>query len=127
VAVISLSGVMMPGPVTAGTIAKGYKNKNAGMQIAVGHAFVEFPLVAAIGLGLGPLFENREVMIIIGLVGGLVLLYIGYNMIKMRKDVDKTENYLPYHPSYNWTIFNCICIGFWSCRFYCFCNFTLDF
>jgi threonine/homoserine/homoserine lactone efflux protein len=98
VAIISLTGVLMPGPVTAGTIAKGYKNKNAGMQIAVGHAFVEFPLVAAIGLGLGPLFENKEVMIVIGIVGGLVLLYIGYNMIKMRKDVDKTEKYLPYHP-----------------------------
>lgn len=98
VAIVSLTGVLMPGPVTAGTIAKGYKDKNAGIQIALGHAVVEFPLVAAIGLGLGPFFQNKEVMIAIGLVGGVFLLYIGYNMMKSRKDVDKTEKYLPYPP-----------------------------
>lgn len=98
VAIISLSGVMMPGPVTAGTIAKAYTNKYAGMQIAVGHAFVEFPLIAIIGLGLGSIFKIKEVMIVIGLVGGAFLLFIGYNMIKMRKEMDKTERYFPYHP-----------------------------
>lgn len=95
---ISLSGVMMPGPVTAGTIAKGYSDKYAGMQIAVGHGFVEFPLVGLIGFGLGSFFAYKEVMITIGLVGGVFLLYIGYNMIRLRKDVDKTEKYFPYHP-----------------------------
>jgi threonine/homoserine/homoserine lactone efflux protein len=98
VALVSLSGVMMPGPVTAGTIAKAYTDKYAGMQIAIGHGFVEFPLVAVIGLGLGSMFKIKEVMIVIGLVGGLFLLYIGYNMIKMRKELDKTEKYFPYHP-----------------------------
>ena len=88
----------MPGPVTAGTIAKGYDDKFAGMKIAIGHGFVEFPLVAVIGFGLGSFFEIREVMIAIGLVGGAFLLYIGYNMIKMRKEVDNTEKYFPYHP-----------------------------
>jgi hypothetical protein len=34
VAVISLSGVMMPGPVTAVTIAKGRRSGNAGALIA---------------------------------------------------------------------------------------------
>lgn len=97
-AFISLSGVMMPGPVFAGTVAKGYKNKNAGMQIALGHGVVEFPLIGIIGLGLGSFFENQMVMIAIGLVGGSVLLYIGYNMIRMRKEVEKSEKYLPYHP-----------------------------
>jgi threonine/homoserine/homoserine lactone efflux protein len=95
---ISLSGVMMPGPVTAGTIAKGYSDKYAGMKIAVGHGFVEFPLVALIGFGLGSIFIHREVTIAIGLVGGIFLLYIGYNMIRLRKEVDKTEEYFPYHP-----------------------------
>ncbi len=97
-AFISLSGVMMPGPVFAGTVAKGYKDKNAGMQIALGHGVVEFPLVAFIGLGLGSFFEDQRVMIAIGLVGGSVLIYIGYNMVRMRKEVEQTEKYLPYHP-----------------------------
>lgn len=98
VAIISLTGVIMPGPVTAGTIAKGYKDKNAGIQIALGHAVVEFPLVGAIGLGLGPFFQNKEVMIGIGLVGGIFLLYIGYNMMRLGKEVERTEKYLPYPP-----------------------------
>lgn len=97
-AFISLSGVMMPGPVFAATVAKGYKDKNAGMQIALGHGMVEFPLIGLMGLGLGSFFKNQGVMIAIGLIGGLVLLYIGFNMIKMRKEVDDTEKYLPYHP-----------------------------
>jgi threonine/homoserine/homoserine lactone efflux protein len=98
VAFISLSGVMMPGPVFAATIAKGYKDKNAGIQIALGHGVVEFPLIAVIGLGLGTSFANTGVMLTIGLAGGMVLIYIGYNMIVMRKEVDETEEFLPYHP-----------------------------
>ncbi|GAH55236.1 unnamed protein product, partial [marine sediment metagenome] len=49
---ISLTGVMLPGPLTAATIAKGYGDKNAGALIAVGHAVIEIPLIAAIYLGL---------------------------------------------------------------------------
>ena len=97
-AIISLSGVMMPGPVLAGTVAKGYKDKNAGMKIAIGHGIVEFPLITAIGLGFGSFFENQDVRIAIGVIGGSVLVYIGYNMIRMRKDVEKKEKHLPYHP-----------------------------
>ena len=98
IAFISLSGVMMPGPVFAGTVAKGYKDKNAGMAIAIGHGFVEFPLIAVIALGFGIFFENPVVRIVIGIVGGVMLCYIGYNMIRMRKDIDESERYLPYHP-----------------------------
>ena len=45
VVVISLSGVMMPGPLFAVTVAKSYKSQLAGMQIALGHALVEIPLI----------------------------------------------------------------------------------
>lgn len=98
IAFVSLSGVMMPGPVFAGTVAKGYKDKNAGMAIAIGHGFVEFPLIAIIALGLGFIFENPVVRIVIGIVGGVMLCYIGYNMIRMRKEVDETERHFPYPP-----------------------------
>jgi len=52
-AVISLTGVMLPGPLTAATIAKGYSDKHAGAWIAAGHAVIEIPLIAAIYFGLG--------------------------------------------------------------------------
>ena len=45
---ISLTGVMLPGPMTAATIAKGYSDKHAGAWIAAGHAVVEVPIIAII-------------------------------------------------------------------------------
>lgn len=88
----------MPGPVFAGTVAKGYKDKNAGMQIALGHGIVEFPLIGFIAFGFGSFFQEQSVRIAIGVIGGAMLVYIGYNMIKMRKDIGEEEKYLPYHP-----------------------------
>jgi threonine/homoserine/homoserine lactone efflux protein len=37
---ISLTGVMLPGPLTAATIVKGYSDKHAGAWIAAGHAVI---------------------------------------------------------------------------------------
>jgi len=53
---ISLSGVMMPGPLTAATIAKGYREQNAGIFIAMGHAVIELPLMALIYFGFAQFF-----------------------------------------------------------------------
>ena len=54
---ISLSGVMMPGPITAVSIGKGSESPHAGAKIAVGHGIVEFPLIAAFFFGLGRLLD----------------------------------------------------------------------
>ena len=45
VLLISLSGVLMPGPLFAVTIKKASKSKTAGALIAIGHGIVEFPLM----------------------------------------------------------------------------------
>ena len=44
VLLISLSGVLMPGPLFAVTVRKAAKSKFSGALIAVGHGIVEFPL-----------------------------------------------------------------------------------
>ncbi len=98
VIIISLSGVMMPGPVLAATITKGSKDKNAGLWIGLGHGVVELPLIALIYFGAGEYFEIPWVMVVIGVVGGLMLLYIGFGMIRHRLDESGKEKYLPYHP-----------------------------
>jgi threonine/homoserine/homoserine lactone efflux protein len=85
--VISLSGVMMPGPVFAATIAKGYTDGKAGLKIALGHGLVEFPLMALIILSLGVVFENSLVQAAIGLVGGALLAFLGVTMIRARKHI----------------------------------------
>ena len=50
---VSLSGVMAPGPITAVTIGKGSDSPHAGALVAVGHGIVEFPLMIAIFYGFG--------------------------------------------------------------------------
>lgn len=79
---ISLTGVMLPGPLTAATIAKGYGDKNAGALIAVGHAVIEIPLIAAIYLGLGHLIGSPQVVKVIYIVGGLMLFYLGFRVFR---------------------------------------------
>lgn len=98
VIIVSLSGVMMPGPVTAAAIIKGYKDRFAGVWIALAHGTVEFPLIALIFFGLGGFFESRYLMAIIGLVGGGMLIYMGLGMISHRRDNPEKEKYLPHHP-----------------------------
>jgi threonine/homoserine/homoserine lactone efflux protein len=82
VAGISFTGVMLPGPMTAATIAKGYKNKNAGASIAIGHGIVELPLIAAIYFGLGHFIEATWVINAIYIAGGVVLFYLGFRMFR---------------------------------------------
>ena len=79
--VISLSGVMAPGPVTAATIAMGARRRYAGTFIAVGHGMFEFPLMFLIMLGLGKLLRLTGTQIVIGLVGGALLLVMAIQML----------------------------------------------
>ena len=83
---ISLSGVMMPGPVFAVTVAKGYKNKVAGVLIALGHGAVEFPLIFLLYLGLSNIFASTMVQKMTSLVGGVILIYMGVQTFKTRKE-----------------------------------------
>jgi threonine/homoserine/homoserine lactone efflux protein len=84
VALISLSGVMAPGPLLATTICKGYQDPKAGMRIALGHALIEGPLIVAIFLGLGAVLQNETVFIFVGLVGGGILIYMGADLLRSR-------------------------------------------
>ena len=51
--VVSLSGVMAPGPVTAATFVAGSRRRHAGLWIALGHAVVEVPLMLLLAAGMG--------------------------------------------------------------------------
>lgn len=79
---ISLTGVMLPGPMTAATIAKGYGDRNAGAWIAVGHAVIEVPLIAAIYFGFGHFIGSPQVVKVIYGVGGLALFFLGGRMFR---------------------------------------------
>ncbi len=80
--IISLTGVMAPGPITAATIGTGTKSPHAGMWVAVGHGMVEFPLMIVIYYGLGRYFRIDPVRAAIFTFGGLFLLLMGYDMLR---------------------------------------------
>jgi threonine/homoserine/homoserine lactone efflux protein len=79
---ISLTGVMLPGPMTAATIARGRDDKHAGALIAIGHAAIEIPLIAAIYFGLAHFLNSPQVVRVIYVAGGLTLLYLGFRMFR---------------------------------------------
>ena len=95
---ISLTGVMLPGPMTAATIAKGYTEKHAGAWIAAGHAVIEIPLIAVIAavyVGSGRLINSPLVETVIYLVGGLMLLYLGFRMFRANRETTGGVRGLP--------------------------------
>ncbi len=95
VAGISLTGVMLPGPMTAATIAKGYGSKNAGALIAVGHGVIELPLIAAIYLGVWHFLGLPLVVSIIYIAGGVALFYLGFRMFRTASDAPGEMGGLP--------------------------------
>ncbi len=96
-AFVSLSGVMMPGPVFAAAVAKGYEDRLAGVWIALGHGVVEFPLMAILILGFGRVVGVPLVTVVVGIAGGTVLLYMGGTMI-LRQRGDVEQKPMPQHP-----------------------------
>ena len=97
VAVISLSGVMMPGPMFAVVVAKGYKSQFAGAKMALGHAIVEIPLMLLIYFGLAQFFDQEPVQIALFLVGGSLMVWMGISMFrKSRLSVEEGRE-LPYN------------------------------
>jgi len=88
VALISLSGVLMPGPLFAATIQQATKSKFAGALIAVGHAVVELPLMFLIFFVLSQFRVPSFVQLAVGLVGGLLMILMGIQTFTKR---NKTE------------------------------------
>jgi len=86
--IISLSGVMAPGPLTTVTLGEGAKTPHAGAFIAFGHGLVEFPLMVAIFYGFGYFIDIYIVKTGIFLVGGVFLLIMAVGMFQSIKSVE---------------------------------------
>jgi len=86
---ISLSGVMTPGPLFAVTVAKALKDKTAGVLVSFGHGIMEFPLMFLIYFGFAQLFASSLTQKIIGFIGGLIMIYMGFRMVKTEKKTNE--------------------------------------
>jgi threonine/homoserine/homoserine lactone efflux protein len=89
---ISLSGVMGPGPLTVVTVDQGARSPRAGVLIALGHGVVEFPLMALIVVGFAPILEHRTFGAAVGVAGGIVLLWMGVGLLRgLRRGLETAE------------------------------------
>jgi threonine/homoserine/homoserine lactone efflux protein len=96
VVLISFSGVMMPGPMFAVTLAKSYKSPWAGTQIALGHAVIEVPLILLIYYGFAQFFQNTTVQFGLSIAGGGMIIWLGISMLRVRAEVTQRGKDLPY-------------------------------
>lgn len=79
--VISFSGAMMPGPVTAVVIANARHSRFAGFTVAAGHAVIEIPLILFLAFYAANFMENPLVHAIIAFAGAGMLFYVAADMI----------------------------------------------
>jgi threonine/homoserine/homoserine lactone efflux protein len=81
--IVGLSGAMMPGPLlTATMVSSAERGWLAGPQIVLGHALLELALVAALLAGIAQFLVQPTVTMVIALVGGVFLIYLGITMIR---------------------------------------------
>ncbi|GAB4307276.1 MAG: LysE family transporter [Methanobacteriaceae archaeon] len=90
-----LSGALVPGPMLTVTISdslrKGYI---AGPMVVSGHIITEIVLIILIISGMRWLIESPMVSLIIGILGGLVLIFMGLNLFKTDPDLDELDKQL---------------------------------
>jgi len=96
VVLTSLSGVMMPGPMFAVALAKSYKSPWAGTHISLGHAVIEVPLILLIYFGAAHFFENSVVRLVLSVVGGVMIIWMGISLFRARREVARGGKDLPY-------------------------------
>ena len=87
VVVTSLSGVMAPGPMFTMTLAKSYKSPWAGARVSLGHAVIEVPLILLIYFGVAQFFQNIVVQLVLSVLGGGMIIWMGIGLFRARKEV----------------------------------------
>lgn len=85
VIITSLSGVMAPGPMFAVTLAKSLKSPWAGVLVSLGHAVIEVPLILLVYFGLAGFFQNDIVKVVLGVLGGGMIVWMGIDLFRARK------------------------------------------
>lgn len=89
--IIALTGALTPGPLLTFTIYKSLNQKRgylAGLFIVLGHALIEFILIIALLAGASVFFQNPIFLTIIGVIGGTLLIFLGFLSIR---NVNKTD------------------------------------
>lgn len=85
---VGLSGALVPGPMLTVTVSDSVeKGFLTGPLVVLGHFIVEIILIVFILAGFSWLVGSTEVAIIIGTLGGIMLIYMGYTTSKSKVDL----------------------------------------
>ncbi|MGI0056313.1 MAG: LysE family transporter [Nitrosarchaeum sp.] len=99
VILISVSGVMAPGPLFAANIAYGLQGGGkAGIKMALGHTIVELPLVILLGVGVFSFEIFPEFRTLISIFGAIILFVFAGIQIKTTLQMKKTTFNLKHSP-----------------------------
>lgn len=80
---VGLSGALMPGPVLTATISHTLQRGFwAGPWVVLGHGLLELSLLLALFYGLGAVISQPAVLGVMGLAGGVILLWMGWGMLR---------------------------------------------
>ena len=104
VIIVSTSGVFSPGPLFFVNLFYGSKYGSImGLKIAIGHTFVEFPLLVLLFYGVSKFslvsLSDSDIFKIIGIVGGVFMIFFSfmqiYPVIK-NKSLETNNQYSKY-------------------------------
>lgn len=79
---VGFGAVVSPGPVSAAIVSQAPKQGwLTGPLVATGHSILEFIFVVLIAFGISSGLANPYIQIIIALLGGLLLIWMGAKMV----------------------------------------------
>ncbi|MGB9978634.1 LysE family transporter [Methanobacterium sp.] len=89
---VGLSGALVPGPMFTVTVSDSIKKGFiAGPLIVLGHIMTEILMMVVILAGLGQILGSQTAAFIIGIFGGLVLIFMGYNTYRSNTVLSSIE------------------------------------
>ncbi len=97
VILVSFSGVMLPGPMFAVALAKSFKSPWTGLQMSIGHAIVEVPIILVIYYGFARFFQNPYVSFGLSVAGGCMIIWLGISLFRVRRDIAQKGKDIPYN------------------------------
>ncbi len=96
---VGLSGAMSPGPYLTVTISRTLRNgRMSAFLMLVGHALLEAALLVGFAFGLQRFLTRPDVITALGIIGGLVLLWMGGDLLfgavrgSIAADLDAAED-----------------------------------
>ena len=87
---------MAPGPMFAVTLAKSLKSPWSGIKISLGHAVIEVPLILLVFFGLSRYLENPVLHLLLGLLGGSMIVWMGVGLFRSRKAASPEKRDIPH-------------------------------